>query len=41
MRGGMRMTIKTLEEGNDDRVTKDEDSRNINLRVKMEDRYHR
>lgn len=36
MRGGMRTTIKALEEGNDDRLTKDDHSRNINLRLKMD-----
>lgn len=36
MRGGMRTTIKALEKGNYDRLTKDDHSRNINIRLKMD-----
>lgn len=36
MRGGMRMTIKALEKGNDDMLTKDDDSGRINPRLKDE-----
>lgn len=36
MRAKMRTTIKAQEKGKDDRLTKDDHSRHINLRVKMD-----